>query len=193
MDEMIRVISERLRGLREILDLSTADMAAATDMNEAEYLALESGQRDFSFTFLYKAAHRFGVDLTDLLTGESPHLSGYALVRNGSGLPINRRKGFMYLNLAYTFKDRLAEPFMVTAPYEPNAEQADIVLSTHTGQEMDYIISGKLRVRIEEHEEILEQGDTLYYNAGKPHGMVAVGGQSCQFLALVINASAHEA
>lgn len=193
MEEMIRGISERLKGLREILDLSPADMAAATDVDEAEYLVLESGQRDFSFTFLYKAAHRFGVDLTDLLTGESPHLSGYALVRKGSGLPIDRRKGFHYLNLAYTFKDRLAEPFMVTAPYELGAEQAEIVLSTHTGQEMDYIISGSLRVHIADHEEILEPGDTLYYDAGKPHGMVAVDGRPCQFLALVINACVIEA
>jgi transcriptional regulator with XRE-family HTH domain len=187
MDRVIREIGERLQGMREILDVSAAEMAAVTGVPEHEYLEVEAGQRDFNFTFLYKAAHRFGLDLTELITGESPHLSGYTLVRRGGGLSIERRAGFRYLNLAASFRGRSAEPFLVTAPYQAGAESAAIGLSSHAGQEMDYILTGVLRVRIGEHEEILQAGDTLYYDSGRAHGMVAVGGGPCQFLAIVIN------
>lgn len=186
MESIIKDIGDRLRGMRDILDISTSEMAAVTGVTETEYLAIEAGEKDFSFTFLYKAAHRFGLDLTDLITGESPHLSGYTLVRKGDGLPIERRAGFRYLNLAASFRGRAAEPFLVTAPYDTGAEQCTISLSTHAGQEMDYILSGTLRASIGEHEEIMQEGDTLYYDSGRPHGMVAVGGQPCQFLAIVI-------
>lgn len=188
MDEIIREIGERLRGMREILDISAEEMAAVTGTSLEEYQLVETGQKDFSFTFLYKAANRFGLDMTELMTGESPHLSGYTLVRKGDGLPIERRAGFRYLNLAAQFRDRLAEPFMVTAPFVQDSETQEIVLSSHPGQEMDYIVSGSLRVRIGLHEEIMQEGDTLFYDSGRSHGMVATGGRSCNFLAIVFKA-----
>jgi len=70
------------------------EMADATGRNVAEYAAMESGDADLSFTFLYRAAERFGVDMIELLTGENPHLTGYSVVRAGEGLAIKRREGF---------------------------------------------------------------------------------------------------
>ncbi len=186
MDEKIVAIAERLRGMREIAELSLADMAATTGVPEADYAALEAGTRDFTFTFLYKAAQRLGIDLTELLSGESPRLSGYELIRAGEGLPISRREGFHYNNLAYMFKNRLAEPFLVTAPFEQGNETCPITMSTHAGQEMDYILSGRLRISINGHEETMQTGDSIYYDASKPHGMVAVGKEPCVFLAIVM-------
>lgn len=186
MEEFIREIGVRLKGMRDVLDLSVEEMATATDVTVDEYKLMEAGEKDFNFTFLYKASSRFGIDLTELITGESPHLSGYALVRRDKGLPIERRKGFKYLSLAYNFKDRLAEPFVVTAPLEEGAGTCELALSTHAGQEMDFVLSGSLRIRIGDHEETLHAGDSIYYDAGKPHGMVAVGNAPCRFLAIVM-------
>jgi transcriptional regulator with XRE-family HTH domain len=187
MEDVIKNIGERLRGMRDIMGVTISEMAEVTGVSPEEYMAVEAGSKDFSFTFLYKAANHFGLDLTELITGESPHRTGYTLVRQGDGLPIQRRAGFCYLNLAADFRHRMAEPFMVTAPYADGAEDGAISLSSHKGQEMDYIISGTLRVMIGKHEEIVREGDTLFYDAGLPHGMVAVGGAPCQFLAIVIN------
>lgn len=186
MVDMLREISLRLKGMRDTLDISIEDMAAATGVTPDEYVRFETGERDFPFTFLYRAANRFGITLTDLMTGESPHLSGYTLVRSGEGLPIARRQGFSYLHAAARFRDRMSEPFIVTAPYEAGAETAAIQLNSHVGQEFDYVLSGTLRVRIGEHEETLREGDTIYYDSSKPHGMVAVGGTPCRFLAVVM-------
>jgi acetyl-CoA synthetase len=192
MEGIIKDIGERLQGMRDILGMTVAEMAAVTGVSEQDYLAVEAGEKDFSFTFLYKAAHHFGLDLTDLITGESPHLSGYTLVRKGDGLPIARRAGFKYLNLAANFRGRAAEPFMVTAPYESQAETSSISLNSHEGQEMDYIVVGTLRVKIGDHEEIMKEGDTIFYDSAKPHGMVAIGGVPCQFLAIVFSTSHGE-
>lgn len=192
MEDVIKGIGERLHGMREIVNITTSEMAAVTGVSENDYIEIEAGRKDFSFTFLYKAAHRFGIDMTELITGESPHLTGYVLTREGEGLPIERRAGFRYLNLAALFRDRVAEPFMVTAPYTGGAEQSPITMSTHKGQEMDFIVSGKLRVRIGEHEEIMHAGDTIYYDSGRPHGMVAIGGEACKFLAVVFSTAAEK-
>ena len=64
-----------------ILELTAEEMAKITDLTVEEYIKAEHGETDFSFTFLYKCAKAFGVDITELLTGETPKLSLYSIVR----------------------------------------------------------------------------------------------------------------
>ncbi len=114
-----------------------------------------------------------GVDVIELLTGENPHLMGYSLTRKEDGLSIKRRAGFEYLHKAPHFRHKLAEPFLVTAPYIAEEQDKPIHLSYHKGQELDYIISGKMRFAYEDHIEELEAGDLLMYDSGRGHGMIA--------------------
>lgn len=179
-------IAERLKGLREMMDISVPEMAGVAGVDEKTYLDYEAGKKDFSVTFLYNCAERFGVDVTALLTGHTPKLSSFSIVRAGQGVLTERRHSFTYQHLAQNFRGRTAEPFLVDVPYDASAEKKPIALSTHKGQEMDYILSGQLKININGREEILCEGDTAYYDSGQPHGMVAVGGKNCEFLAIVL-------
>ena len=186
MEPNIKEVAGRIRALREDMDLTMQEMAEATGRSVAEYAAQEAGEEDLSFTFLYKCAEKFGVDVIELLTGENPHLTGYSLTRAGTGLSIKRRAGFEYLHKAPHFRHKLAEPFLVTAPYLPEEQDVPIHLSRHKGQELDFIISGRMRFAYEDHVEELEAGDFLMYDSGRGHGMIAIGGEPCVFLAVVL-------
>lgn len=182
-------IAERLKGLREMMELDTEEMAKAAGVDEQTYLDYEAGKKDFSVTFLYNCAERFGVDVTALLTGHSPKLNSFSIVRAGQGVLTERRHSFTYEHLAQNFKGRTAEPFFVKVPYDAESEKRPIALSAHKGQEMDYILSGELMISINGRTEILKEGDTAYYDSSQPHGMIAVGGKDCTFLAIVLKAS----
>lgn len=182
----IKEVASRIRLLREDLDLTMQEMADATGRSLAEYAAQESGEQDLSFTFLYKCAKKLGVDVIELLTGETPHLKGYSLVRAGEGLSIKRRAGFEYLHKAPHLGNKLAEPFVVTAPFLEEEQEKPIHLSYHRGQELDYVISGHLRFAYEENVEEVGPGDVLMYDSGRGHGMIAIGGEPCVFLAIVM-------
>ena len=186
-DLNIKEVAGRIRALREDLDFTMQEMADATGRSVAEYAAQESGEQDLSFTFLYKCANKLGVDVIELLTGETPHLKGYSLVRAGEGLSIKRRAGFEYMHVAPHLGNKLAEPFIVTAPYLEDEQDQPIHLSYHRGNELDYIISGHLRFRYENKIEEVGPGDTLMYDSGRGHGMIAIGGEPCVFLAIVMN------
>ncbi|WP_040197581.1 helix-turn-helix domain-containing protein [Candidatus Soleaferrea massiliensis] len=186
MDYKIKEVAQRIKGLREILDISQDEMAEVTGVSAAQYERYEAGECDFSFTFLYKCAERFGVDIIEILTGDKPKLHFYNIVRKGQGLPINRRAGFSYQHLAHLFQNKLAEPFLVTVPYCEEEQNKPIELSYHDGQEFDYIISGSLKVQMESHEEILHAGDSVYYDSSHGHGMIAAGGEPCVFLAIIL-------
>jgi len=185
MEYQITEIAQRIRTMRDIMEIPAAEMAERLGVSEADYNEYESGTRDFSFTFLYGCARIFGIDIVELITGETPRLSFYTIVRKGSGLPIKRREGFTYNHLAFNFKNKKAEPFLVKAPFRPEEQDKPIALSRHRGQEFDYILSGSLKVAMEDHVEILTEGDSIYYDSGHGHGMIACGGGECTFLALV--------
>lgn len=185
IDDKIKEIAERIRGLREMSEISVEEMAAFHGMTEADYIPFEQGEKDYSFTFLYKCANKLGVDVVEVMTGESPTLSEYTLVRKDQGLEVKRRVNFKYRHLAHLFKGKKTEPFVVTAPYEAAEEGKPIALSTHPSQEFDYILSGTLTVVVNGHTETLNAGDCIYYNSELPHGMRAVK-KDCTFLAVVI-------
>ncbi|MCM1508202.1 MAG: AMP-binding protein [Ruminococcus flavefaciens] len=180
----IREVAERIRAVRESVGLTSEEMAEKTGVSVYEYLAYEGGAKDFSFTFIYKFANATGVEITDLMEGESPKIYSYDITRKGGGLPIARRKGMSYMRLAPKFRNKIGEPFMVTIPYVD--EQFRVPHPhTHEGQELDIVVSGQLKVRIGDHEEILNEGDSIYYDSGEPHDEWAVGGKDCKFYAVV--------
>jgi len=186
MDTNTQEVARRIKALREDTGLTIQEMAEATGRDADEYEAQESGESDLSFTFLSKCADYLGVDVIELLTGENPHLAGYSVVRADEGLSIKRREGFEYLHKAPHFKNKLCEPFLVTAPFLEEEQHAPIHLSYHAGQELDYIISGRMKFAYEDHIEELGAGDTLLYDSGHGHGMIAINGEPCTFLAIVM-------
>jgi mannose-6-phosphate isomerase-like protein (cupin superfamily) len=161
-------------------------LSAKTDVSVEDYRLAEQGETDLSLTFVYKCAEALGVDVIELLTGEIPKLKRYSVVRKGAGLPIIRRAGFDYQHLAYLFKDKKVEPLLVTAPYIEEDVDKPIAVSIHPGQEFDYILSGSLRMTIDGKEKILNAGDSIMYDSGAPHGMVAINGDKCDILAILI-------
>lgn len=180
----IREVAERIKAVRESVGLTSEEMAEKTGVSVYEYLAYEGGAKDFSFTFIYKFANATGVEITDLMEGESPKIYSYDITRKGGGLPIARRKGMSYMRLAPKFRNKIGEPFLVTIPYVD--EQFRVPHPhTHEGQELDIVVSGQLKVKIGDNEEILYEGDSIYYDSGEPHDEWAVGGKECKFYAVV--------
>ncbi|MBE6659719.1 MAG: cupin domain-containing protein, partial [Ruminococcaceae bacterium] len=183
----IREMAQRIHTLREIVGLSTAEMAAKTGISEKEYIDCESGLSDLNFAFLYRCALALNVDVTDIIEGSSPRLAGYTVTRRGEGQEIQKAHGMTYYNLASAFMNRIAEPLYVISDYDEAAQNADIELTTHEGQECDIVVRGALKVQVGDHFEILHEGDSIYYDSATPHGMIAVEGQDCIFYAIVLN------
>ena len=187
LDYKIKEMAARIRELREIEGLTPAEMAEKTAVSIDEYKECEAGNSDLNFAFIYRCAMALNVNVTDIIEGYSPTLKSYTVTRAGAGQKIAQAHGMTYYNLAYAFQNRIAEPLYVRCPYDALAEQRDIELTTHAGQECDLVIEGHLMVQVGEHKEVLGPGDSIYYDSDKPHGMIAVNGEDCVFYAIVLN------
>ena len=193
MEHKLKQIADRVRELRLVTGLTVAEMAARTGISESEYEECEAGNRNLSVAFLYHCALNFGVDMSDILEGKSPKLQSYALTRRGAGQKIEEAHHMVGYNLASGFRNRIALPLYMEMNYHEGAENEKIELVTHEGQECDIVLSGKMKIQIGSHTEILEAGDSIYYDSGTPHGMIAVGGADCTFYAIVLrNQAARE-
>lgn len=188
MGYQVKEVADRIKALREISGLSQEEMANITGISTAEYVKLESGDTDFGFSFIYKCADYFGVEMKDLLEGNSPSLSLYTVTRKGDGLPIVKDTGFVYYNLSPSFKGKMVEPFFVTLPYSPDSQP---VFSSHEGQEIDVVIKGPVAFYINGKTEILNEGDTVYYNSSHPHALAAVS-KDAEIYAFVVKTTPDE-
>lgn len=182
MEDRIMLIAQRIKDLREIMDVTAADMAGAVGISEAQYLEYEAGKNDFSFSFLYSVAGKLGVDIVDLMTGETPRLSVCSFVKKGTGLKMERRKEYKYEHLAYIFKNKKMEPFLVTV--EPKDTDPRSHMNAHEGHEFDYVLEGTMKLFIDKQELLMQPGDAVYFDAKHPHAMQAEGGV-CKFLAVI--------
>lgn len=181
MTEQLQEIGMRLMALREIMGLEPSELAEACKVDLETYLRYERGEKDFSFSFLYNAAAALGVDVVDLMSGESPRLSTCSVVRAGRGFKVERRAAYSYLALAFTFRNKRAEPFHVTV-YPENMPDPH----GHEGQEFQYLLKGEAEMTIGESTFLLHEGDAVYFDSSIPHALHSLNGAPAEFIAVVI-------
>ena len=183
MTDQLQEMGERIKALREIEELTQETMAEKCEVSIEDFISYEKGEKDFSFSFLYNAANALGVDVVDLMSGDSPKLSTCCMVKKGGGFDVHRRANYDYKHLAFTFRHKMAEPFMVKVEPKDNVVPA---LHAHDGQEFNYVVEGEMTFYIGDISYELSEGDSIYFDSGIPHAMKANNGKSCKFLAVVI-------
>ena len=172
--------SARIKELRGIMEIGAAEIAEKINVPPGVYEKYESGESDIPISVLYKIAACLGVDATVLLTGEDPRMNTASVCRAGKGVKIERYPGYEFSSLAYNFKGRTIEPLLVYL--DPAREAAAPV--THSGQEFNYVIEGKIKITIGKNEYLLETGDSIYFDAGLPHAQSAPDGPA-RFLTII--------
>jgi len=179
-------IAQRIKEMREISGFSVYEMAEKTEVSVEEYYKYEAGELDFPFTFIHKCSLAFNVGMSDLLEGRSAKLSSYTVTRKGHGQETAKEDGIEIQNLAPMFRNKIAEPYWVKYEYKEELQNKPIHLTRHSGQEFDLVTSGRLKIQVGDKVEYLSEGDSIYYNSSTPHGMIAVDGRDCLFVAVVL-------
>jgi quercetin dioxygenase-like cupin family protein len=95
---------------------------------------------------------------------------------------VERRKDYDYRNLASRMTGRRMEPFMVRVP--PKAE-SDLSWNEHSGQEFIYMLEGRLEIWLESKRNVLEPGDSIYFESRIPHALRALDGADAVFLDVI--------
>ena len=182
MDEGIKSVADRLKGLREVMDVSLKEASEVCGVTEEQFLAYETGEVDIPVGVLQSLSKKYDIDLGTLISGKEPRMHSYCVPKKGKGLTVERRKDYKYEALSSSFINRKADPFIVTVPYEADSQ---IHFNSHPGHEFNYMISGKMQIVVDGKEMVLEEGDSIYFDGTKNHGMKALV-EGTKFLAMII-------
>jgi mannose-6-phosphate isomerase-like protein (cupin superfamily)/DNA-binding XRE family transcriptional regulator len=174
-------VSLRIRDLREISGYTEKEAAGLLGVSEEQYKGYEKNGEDIPISVIYKLASVYKVDTTDILLGKSPKLNTLSFVKSGEGMHVERFAGYEYENIAYRFAHRTMEPMIVTL--KPGGHRPELV--THSGQELNYCLSGKVIVVYDDIEVELSPGDCVYFDALHPHGQMAANGENAKFLTVI--------
>jgi transcriptional regulator with XRE-family HTH domain len=170
-DPVLEAVGPRLRALRQQRGTTLAELSTVTGISVSTLSRLESGGRKPTLELLLALARAYQVPL-DELTGVpqpgDPRIRPRPVRHNGRTLiPLTRRPGGIR---AYK---------MFIPPGEP-----DVDLKSHDGYEWMYLLSGRLRLRLGEHDLVLRPGEAAEFDTRTPHWFGNPGTEPAEVLML---------
>jgi transcriptional regulator with XRE-family HTH domain len=175
MDGTLDAVGPRLKHLRQRRDITLNDLAEETGISTSTLSRLEAGLRRPTLEQLLPLARAYGVTLDELVdappTGD-PRIN-LRPIRTSDGrtiLPLSRRPGGIQ---AYKF----------VLPVGHDDAEPD--LRTHEGYDWAFVLNGRLRLVLGEHDLILEPGEAAEFDTRTPHWFGATSSGPVEFLSLV--------
>ncbi|MGW3910453.1 helix-turn-helix domain-containing protein [Streptomyces sp. NPDC005070] len=170
-DEVLAEVGPRLRRIRKERGATLAGLSEATGISVSTLSRLESGLRKPSLELLLPIARAHQVPLDELVGAPpvgDPRVRAEPLVRHGRTYwPLTRQPGGLQ---AY----KVLEPKRTAEP-DPR---------THEGYEWLYVLSGRLRVVLGEHDVVMEAGEAAEFDTRVPHWFGSTGEGPAEFLSL---------
>ncbi|HDP79409.1 MAG TPA: XRE family transcriptional regulator [Spirochaetes bacterium] len=179
-------VGEIIKQTRESRGLTLQDIADKTGFSTAYLSQLENHLISPPLGAIIKIAHCLEVEMGTLFnqTGASP----FTIVRKDERAPTSRvaskegvRYGYSYESLAPDKVNRSMEPFIVTL--EP-AEKKGVPYN-HEGEEFLFVLEGRVEVQLGSYSDVLEPGDSIYYDSTTPHRVACMGDTPAKILAVI--------
>jgi len=173
LDDVLLAVGPRLKALRQQRGATLAQLSGTTGISVSTLSRLESGQRRPTLELLLLLARAHQVPLDELVdapaTGD-PRVHPRPFSRHGrTFVPLTRRPGGLQ---AYK---------MVIPPGLPEGEPE---LKVHEGYEWFYVLSGRIRLLLGEHDVILTAGEVAEFDTHVPHWFGNPGSQPAEILSL---------
>ncbi|WP_329177485.1 MULTISPECIES: helix-turn-helix domain-containing protein [unclassified Streptomyces] len=165
-------VGPRLKRLRAKRNLTLAALSETTGISKSTLSRLESGLRRPSLELLLPLAAAYRVPLDDLVGAPEVgdprvRLAPRSMPNGGTVVPLSRGPGPLQ---AYKMivPDRGSEPD----------------LRTHEGYEWLYVLHGRLRLVLADHDLTLEAGEAAEFDTRLPHWFSGADGQPAEILSL---------
>lgn len=178
-------IGEKINSLRIEKGMSIEDVSMKSGISEAIISGIEDHQVSPPLGNIISLANVFQVSVGEIF-GDSAD-SPFCIVRSDNRKTVSRfsstgKSGrYSYESLGQQKQNRHMEPFLVTLtpsedPYEPNQ---------HVGEEIIFVLEGQVEVRLSDHTDILNPGDSIYYDSNLPHVVSCHGDDPATILAVI--------
>ncbi|SAI74738.1 transcriptional regulator [Bordetella ansorpii] len=172
----------KLKLLRVQAGLTLEQLAQACGLSRSYLSKVERGISTPSIETAFKLSHALGVNV-DRLFGKTEQEPQASFFRARDADPEEARE---YLSLvAGADGNRMMRAFVIRPGQFNGGRTKKRVLSHHDGEELLYVLAGKLELTIGSRKEVLEEGDCVQFNSSMPHKLVSVGREEGRALIVV--------
>ncbi|NIS70461.1 MAG: cupin domain-containing protein [Proteobacteria bacterium] len=178
-------IAEKIRNLRLKKKITLDNLGEKTGFTKGYLSKLENAKKVPPIATLSRIARALGVEIADFFDRERKDIS-YSIVRKGERKPVIRDGtlfGYHYESIAYKKHHKKMEPFIITLV--PHA--GDHTIFHHTGEELMFVLEGKMKVFLGDDTHILKKGDCIYFDSGIPHRGECVGDREAKVLVTIFS------
>jgi transcriptional regulator with XRE-family HTH domain len=181
-------IGRIVKELRHKKQITLQDLAAKTGIPKSVLTEIESGDVVPPVATLLKLAKAFNVGMASLFEEEEAGMK-ISVTRNGERIRIKRRPhhhegevDYIYESLETHKTDKHMEPLLVE--FQP-LDTGDMVFTNHEGEEFVFVLEGRLQFRTDDRVEILQPGDTLYFESDINHSFRSLDEKPARAIAVV--------
>ena len=170
--------------MRELKGITLEELAKRTDLTKSYLSKVERGISVPSIAAALKLAEAFDVGVGELF-GVSTQVNDYAVVRKNERKPFSRRgqgAGYYYEAIAPGISPGEFEAFVMHPPLE---EPRGLPGFHHGGQEMIFVLKGKIAVNFPHSQVNLAGGDSIVFNGHVPHRILSVGQSRAETLVII--------
>lgn len=180
-----QAIGAQIRQQRKRLDITAAELAAAADISPGMMSKIENGQISASLSTLNAVAKALNVPISALFAAYEERRD-CSFVKADQGVSIERRgtkAGHHYQLLGHSLGgDIVVEPYLITLTQEAQPYTA----FQHAGIELIHMLTGRVAYRHADKTYVLAPGDTLFFDAGAPHGPEELIEKPMTYLSIII-------
>jgi transcriptional regulator with XRE-family HTH domain len=182
-------IGSKVRELRQKNQYTLQDVAAKTGLSKPFLSQIENDHVVPPVATLLKLARAFNVGLAHFFQGEVDSEKKISVTRRTELVRMERRphhrKGevnYIYESLETKKPTKHMEPFLVEFPPQ---DTSDMVFVSHDGEEFLHLLEGTLEFRSVDRVEVLEAGDSIYFESDLSHSFRCLGGKSAKAVVVV--------
>ncbi|MGN6721391.1 MAG: helix-turn-helix domain-containing protein [Marmoricola sp.] len=170
MVDELKQVGARLRAIRHSRGWTLDELATRASMSPSTLSRLEAGKRQANLELLVPLTRQLGITLDDLVTPAvaDPRVRRTVIVRDGMTIAPLTPEGSPVATYKIT--------------YPPAAEPPEPRI--HDGYEWLYVLSGRLRLILGDHDTVLTRGEAAEFDTRVPHSMSAAGGRPAQVLSI---------
>ena len=180
-------IGEKIKQLRQKKKMSIAEVARQSGIAEATLAGIEDQSISPPLGHIISLADVFRVTVGEFFEDSAD--SPFCIVRSDDRKTVPRfsskggkSAGYSYESLGYQKQDRHMEPFLVTLT---PAESSKVEPNQHVGEEIIFVLTGQVEVQLADHRDILNPGDSIYYDSTLPHIVSCHGKEPATILAVI--------
>jgi transcriptional regulator with XRE-family HTH domain len=181
-------IGSKVRELRQKKHYTLQDVAAKTGLSKPFLSQIENDHVVPPVATLLKLARAFDIGLAYFFQDEVG-IDRIAITRSYERLRVERRphhrKGevnYIYEALDTKKTNKHMEPFLVEFPVQDTSE---MIFMNHDGEEFLHVLEGTLEFRSIDRVEVLEPGDSIYFESELSHSFRCLGEKPAKAIVVV--------